>query len=95
MNAMGDKPEPPKEPPIIIVGLERKNYYLYKGEDYLNQMLLADGDFPKPVLCVQFGSIFDAKRVLGGSFNLGSMWGIHPEIIARLRDTKCLIEKDV
>lgn len=84
----------PVEPPIIIVGFEKKSYHLYKGDEFLNQLLLADGEYPKPVLCVQFESIIDAKRVIGPSFTLADCWGIHPEIIARLRDTKSLIEKE-
>ena len=88
-----ERPEP-EEPPIIVIGLEKKSYYLYKGDEHLNQLLLVDGEYPKPVLCVHFETIIDAKRVIGPSFNIGTCWGIHPEIIARLRDTKILVEKE-
>lgn len=89
-------PEPPRpeEPPIIVVGFEKKSYYLYRGEEFLNQLLLADGEYPKPVLCVHFETVIDAKRVIGPSFTLADCWGIHPEIIERLRDTKTLVEKE-
>jgi len=95
MNAMtGEEPNQPKEPDIVLVGLEKMNYYLLKGEDHLNQILLADGVFPTPILCMNFDTLFDAKRALGTRFNPGASWGIHPDIVARLRDTNCLIETD-
>lgn len=94
MNAMTDHNENPQEPPIIVVGFERKTFYLYKGDEYLNQMLLTDGTYPTPVLCVHFDTIFDAKRVIGPAFSLAECWGIHPEIIDRMRETKTLVETD-
>lgn len=96
MKDMDHDPEQPRpeEPPIIVIGFDKASYYLYKGDEFLNQLLLADGDYPKPVLCVQFDTIIDARRVIGPSFSLANCWGIHPEIIARLRDTKQLIEKE-
>lgn len=95
MNAMNEeKPEQPKEPDIILIAFEKKSYYMFKGDDHLNQLLLADGVFPKPVLCVHFDSIIDAKRALGDRLNLGNCWGIHPNIVERLRTTNSLIETD-
>lgn len=96
MRDTQDEPEreDPPEPPIILISIERKAFYLFKGEEFLDQILLADGTFPTPVLCVHFVTIFDAKRVLGESFNLSQCWGVHPEIFQRLRDTDCLIETD-
>ena len=94
MKDTADMPERPEEPPIIIVGFDRKSFYLYKGEEFINQLLLADGVYPKPVLCVNFETIIDAKRVIGSSFSLADCWGIHPEIVERMRATKVLIEKD-
>ncbi|MEL6466898.1 MAG: hypothetical protein AAFQ58_18185 [Pseudomonadota bacterium] len=98
MNMMGngppDGPDGDGEPDIILVSLDRKNFFLYKGEQYIDQMLLSDGEYPKPVLCVYFDDVFDAKRILGDSFTLSQYWGIHPEIVARMRDTDCLIETD-
>jgi len=89
-----DQPEDPNEPPIIVVGLGRKNYYLFKGDEYLNQILLVDGEYPKPVLCVHFESTFEAKQVIGDAFKPGKCWGLHPEIIERLRATKTMVETD-
>ena len=94
MNADQNWQEQPPEPDIIIIGIERANYYLYKGEDYLNQLLLVDGDFPRPVLCVHFDSVFDVKLMLGKSVNISSYWGINPAIIDRLRNDAHLVETD-
>ena len=87
-------PPGPEEPPIIVVGFDKSSYYLYKGEEFLNQLLLTDGEYPKPILCVHFETVFEARQVIGPSFTLADCWGIHPEIIARLRDTKTLVEKE-
>lgn len=96
MNAMSEEPEPERgeEPPIILLGIEKTSYYMYKGDEFLNQLLLVDGEYPKPVLCVHFETVIDAKRVLGDGFSLMQCWAIHPEIIARLRNDDCLIETD-
>lgn len=98
MNAIGDTPdhdpERGEEPPIILFGIEKSSYYMYKGEDFLNELLLADGEFPKPVLCVHFETLFDAKRIVGDGFSPGQSWSIHPEIIERLRRDDCLVETD-
>lgn len=94
MNKMNDRPEGGREPDIILIALERKSYYMFKGEDFLNQLLLVDGVYPKPVLCVHFETILDCKRVMGDAFSPATAWGIHPEIIKRLRATKVLVETD-
>ena len=92
MNALGDTPDGGHEPEIILIGFEKKSYYLFKGEAYLNQFLLADGEFPKPILCVNFETLFDASRMFGEGFSVSQLWGVNPEIVKRLRDTKCLVE---
>ncbi|MEP1352910.1 MAG: hypothetical protein ABJX32_05050 [Tateyamaria sp.] len=98
MNALngirGNGPNDGDEPAIILLGIEKRSYYVYKGDEFLNQLLLVDGEFPTPILCVNFDTIFDAKRVIGGGFSLAAYWAIHPEIIARLRADKYLIEAD-
>lgn len=94
MTAMGREPERGQEPPIIILAIDRKSYYLYKGEDHLNQLLLVDGDFPKPVLCVHFRTALDIKMVLGDGVSVSQFWGIHPQIIERLRELKEIVETE-
>lgn len=93
-NTPEPDPERNDEPEIILLAIEKKKYYMYKGDDHLNQLLLSDGVYPKPVLCVSFDSLFDARRIIGDGFSVSSCWAIHPEIIERLRTEKCLIETD-
>lgn len=85
----------PEEPDIIIIAIDRKAFYLYKGEAHLDQLLLADGEFPRPVLCVHFKRALDVKTVIGQSVSVAQMWGIHPDIVSRLREDEHLIETDV
>lgn len=79
---------------IILIGIERSSYFLYKGDAHIDQLLLADGVFPAPVLCLHFESAFDANLYIGDSKSLGSFWAIHPEIVARLRTDGHLDETD-
>lgn len=79
---------------IVLISLEETVYYVAKGDEYLDQMMLVDGNFPTPVLCLQFSSSFEAKLALGDEYNISDWWAVHPEIVARLRDTNCLTETD-
>ena len=94
MNKMGYTPDPERddEPAIILLGIDQSSYYVYKGDEFLNQMLLVDGVFPKPIFCMHFETIFDASLALGEGFSLANLWAIHPEILERLRSEGCLIE---
>ncbi len=97
MNDMSGNPEGGgggQEPEIVILGVDGESYYLYKGDDYLDQVLLVDGDFPKPVLCVNFESKFEVLRVMGEGFSLAKCWAVHPDIVQRLKDSDFLIETD-
>lgn len=94
MNAMGRHPERGDEPEIILVGIEKSTYYLYQGEDHLNQLLLADGEYPKPVLVVHFEDMIEINRIVGETFSPAQHWAIHPDIVARLRRDDILIETD-
>ncbi|WP_435140696.1 hypothetical protein [Pseudopelagicola sp. nBUS_19] len=77
---------------IVLIGIGGENYYLYRGEEYLNKLLLADGDIPLPVRCINFKSIIEAKIELDVVVNVSQFWGIHPDIVARLRDSDSLVE---
>ncbi|MGR3320320.1 MAG: hypothetical protein ACU0DK_00115 [Pseudooceanicola sp.] len=81
---------------ITLIGVEDgKHYFVYRGEKHLNQLMLVDGDFPQPVQCLNFRTQFDAQLALGETINMVQYWSIHPEIVARLRDTDVLVEPDV
>ncbi|GGM08446.1 hypothetical protein [Pseudooceanicola nanhaiensis] len=78
---------------ITLIGLEDgKHYFVYRGEEYLNQLMLTDGVYPTPVQCLHFHSQFDARMSLGQSVNVSRFWSLHPDIVARLRDTGTLVE---
>lgn len=82
------------EETIILIGIERTSYYLFRGEEYIDQLLIVDGEFPKPVKCLHFDTLFDVKLILGETVNVMNFWGIHPNIVGRLRDTGELVEID-
>lgn len=94
MNAFEGLPGGEGGPPITLISLGKERYYLFEGEDHINQLLLADGDFPKPVRCVHYQDVFALKASLGADINLTQYWGIHPEIVARLRAEDQLLEID-
>lgn len=89
-----DPPQDPSAaaPQIVLISFDAEQFYLVEGEAHLNQLLLADGVFPTPVLCVHFSSIPDAARVIGETFDLSQYWGVHPDVVTRLRETHCLAE---
>lgn len=94
MNDMSQQPKPDGEYEIVLLGIKGADFYLLDGEKHLDQMLLADGDFPRPILMLNFSDVFSAKQTLGSDFSLVGLWGVHPAIVERLRNTKCLVEKD-
>ncbi len=97
MNAFGNEPERGGDgdgPPIILLSFERRHYFMYRGDEFMDQILLVGGEFPKPVLCVHFENMFEAKQILGMDFTTASHWGIHPDIIERLRTEGALVETD-
>lgn len=80
---------------ITLVGIEDgKHYFVYRGDEYLNQLMLTDGVYPKPVQCLNFRTQFDAQLRLGHVINVTQFWSIHPDIVARLRDTDALVDTD-
>lgn len=95
MNADQNWPDrEPQEPDIIILGIDRRSYYLFKGEAFLDQLLLSGGEFPRPVLCVHFKRAIDVKVIIGEDVSVAQMWGIHPDIVGRLRVDEDLIETE-
>lgn len=94
MNDENTTPQGGEDYEIVLIGIEGTQYFLYKGEDHINQLLLADGEFPCPVHCLNFSSMIDVRIELGQAVNVSQFWGIHPEIVARLRDMNDLVETD-
>ena len=77
---------------FIMIG---ESCYVYKGEQFLNQILLVDGVFPKPICCFFFETIILAKSVVGKNFSVVELWAIHPNIYERLNRSGWLIENTV
>jgi hypothetical protein len=77
---------------FIIIG---ESCYVYKVEQFLNQILLVDGVFPKPICCFFFETIILAKSVVGKNFSVVELWTIHPNIFERLSRSGWLIENNV
>ena len=74
-----------KEFDIIILGL---------GENSLNNMLSANGEFPKPVGFIDLQTVCDAKLFFGPEFNPMECWSIHPNIVKCMRAAKQISEID-
>ena len=83
-----------KEFDIIILGLGENSYKLLKGEEYLNNMLSANGEFPKPVGFIDFQTVCDVKLFFGPEFNPIECWSIHPNIVKCMRAAKQISEID-
>jgi len=95
MNDAYDKLVDVPDCEIVVISVEGAAYYLHRGEEHLNQLLLSDGDIPLPVQCLNFQSMIDVRVTLGEEVNLAQCWSIHPAIIARLRDSDSLVELDL
>ena len=85
----GDEPEAE----IVLIDVAGR-FFLVEGEEYLSQLMIVDGTFPKPVRCVKFNDVFELSTFTGGTANLADLWGINPEIISRLRADGHLLEID-
>lgn len=84
----GENLETPREDApfagIVLLCIGQK-YWLGQGDEWLHQMLTGEGDFPKPVMCVTFRDAFELGQFMGGSQSVADLWGINPDIVARLR----------
>jgi len=69
---------------IVLLCIGEK-YWLGQGDEWLQQMLTGEGDFPRPVLCVTCKDAFELGQFMGAGSNVAELWGINPEIVARLR----------
>jgi len=93
MDDVANFPGAGEVPQIILIAV-KESYWLFSGDEFLNQMLLADGEFPKPVQCLRFPDSFEMRIFLGPDQPLNDFWGINPDIVARLRRDEHLIEID-
>ena len=70
--------------PIVLIGAE-ESYWLLSGEEYLSAMLSAEEFYPTPVIYYEYDSLYELNQDLEEGVLIGSLWGIHPGIIGRLR----------
>ncbi len=87
----GDGGEDDDDIPMTLLAVNG-SYWLYEGEDLLNDMLFGRGLYPFRVRCVLFKDVIELRSVLGASFQLGSCWRIVPDIVDRLRRENLLVE---
>lgn len=76
---------------ITLIAVNQ-SYWLFEGEEYLNSLMMGQGDFPKPVKCVYFEDSFALKAYVGTERVLTDLWGINPDIVERLRRDDHLLE---
>jgi hypothetical protein len=67
-------------------------YWLYEGEDFLNDMLFGRGAYPFRIRCMMFRDAFELRAVFGETFSVATLWRINPDVIERLRRENLLIE---
>ncbi|MEM0937131.1 MAG: hypothetical protein AAF865_17380 [Pseudomonadota bacterium] len=81
------------EPEITLIAVADETFYIVEGDEYLDQILLVDGIYPTPILCIHFETINDIREAMGEAVDMSEYWTIHPKIIKRFRDSKIMIEK--
>ena len=69
---------------IVLIGAE-DSHWLLSGEEYLSALLSAEDYYPTPVIYYQYDSMYELTMDLEEGVLIGSLWGIHPGIIGRLR----------
>lgn len=82
-----------KESGILLIAIGDA-YWLLEGEGYLSAMLSDEEFFPKPVRMINYKSSYDLNMDLPEGISTGGLWGVHPQIIERLRRLKDIIEEE-
>jgi hypothetical protein len=77
--------------PMTILAVNG-GYWLYEGEDLLNDLLFGRGAYPFSVRCVQFRDAIELRQFFGEAFSVSSLWRINPDVINRLRREGLLLE---
>lgn len=79
------------ELPMTLVSV-LGSYWIYEGDDLLEDLLFGTGSYPFRVRCAFFKDNFELRRFFSGDFTVGTAWRINPEIIERLRREDLLVE---
>ena len=77
--------------PRMVLLRINEMYRLHEGYEFLNAMLLGEGDYPRPVICMTFRDAFELNRFLS-RHGASRFVGINPLIIERLRQNDELID---
>lgn len=77
--------------PMTILAL-KQGYWLFEGEELLNDMLFGRGIYPFKVRCVIFDNAIELNRFVGGTVSVATLWRINPDVVDRLRNDNLLIE---
>ncbi len=89
--ASGDNGDDDDDVPMTVLAV-LGGYWLYEGEDLLNDLLFGTGAYPFRVRCVHFKDAIELKQFFGDDFSIGSHWRINPDVIDRLRREGLLFE---
>jgi hypothetical protein len=89
-DVAGDRSLP--EEPLMTLLAVGGSYWLYDGEEFLNDMLFGRGAYPFYVRCVMFKSAGEVRTTLGETYTLGTGWRINPDVVDRLRRENLLVE---
>jgi hypothetical protein len=71
--------------PVIVLAELDGSFWLVAGEDHLDTMLAGPEGYPMPVGIIRFPTAAALRRELGAAGSTGSLWQVHPQIVARLR----------
>ncbi|MFV0492502.1 MAG: hypothetical protein ACK5M4_11845 [Pseudorhodobacter sp.] len=85
------EPHDGEEAPMTLLAVNG-GYWVYAGEEYLNDLLFGRGTYPFRVKCLQFESAFDVNRFTKGNVSITTLWRVNPDVIERLRRENLLIE---
>jgi len=78
--------------PVTLLCL-KGSYWLYEGEDLLNDLLFCRGSYPFRVRSVLFEDHFELNRFVGSTeASLATMWRVNPDVVRRLREEELLNE---
>lgn len=94
-----DMPVAPEEEPYedpegipMTVFAFNGNFWLYEGDDLLDDLLFGRGRAPFPVRLVHFKDRIELARLLGPDFVITTHWRIHPDIMERVRRDGLLVD---
>ena len=77
--------------PRVVLLRINEMYRLHEGTEYLKALLMGQGGYPTPVICINFKDSFEMTLFLN-RHPVTDFWGINPDIVDRLRRCEELID---